>query len=149
MKTNKTAPTHLLEARVAQILNARELVINIGESSGVKQGMKFAVLSESPTEIRDPVTNELLDTIDRVKVKVRASEVRPKVTVCKTYLVRTIPGGPLYANFPVLRLGDLTKPPEKVVDTLKAADKDLPAPLSPEESYVKIDDRVIQLIEDE
>jgi hypothetical protein len=99
MKTNKTAPTHLLEARVAQILNARELVINIRESSGVKQGMKFAVLSESPTEIRDPVTNELLDTIDRVKVKVRASEVRPKVTVCKTYLVRTIPGGPLYANF--------------------------------------------------
>jgi hypothetical protein len=143
-----TADTQPLQARVAQILNARELVINIGELAGVKHGMKFAILSESPTEIRDPETNELLDTIDRVKVKVRANEVRPKVTVCKTYLVRTIPGGPLYANLGI-RFGDLTKPPEKVVDTLKAVDKDLPAPLSPEESYVKINDRVIQITEDE
>src|SRR5438309_2069601 len=111
--------------------------------------MRFAVLFESPTEIRDPETNELLDTNDREKVRVRASEVRSKVTICRTYLVRTIPGG----SFHISRLAapdlvNLAKeflPPQKIVDTLRATDKDLPAPLSPEESYVKINDRVIQI----
>jgi hypothetical protein len=141
-----------LEARVAQILTARELVINIGQDQGVMLGMIFAILSESPTEIRDPESGEVLDSIDREKVRVRASEVRKRITVCKTFLVRTIrSGGPLYSGRGVpslAALADLTRPPEKVVDTLRAADKDLPAPLSEDESYVKINDRVIQILGD-
>jgi hypothetical protein len=140
-----------LQGRVAQILNERELVINIGENGGVRQGMKFAVLSESPTEIRDPETDEVLDVIDREKVRVRAREVRPKVTICKTYLVRTLAAGRLFPEIGGSLMETLAefRGPTKVVDTFRASDKDLPAPLSAEESYVKINDRVIQIMDDE
>lgn len=137
-----------IEGKVAQILNARELVINVGEESGVVEGMKFAVLSESPTEIRDPETGELLDTLEREKVRVMASEVRRRVTICRTYVTKVIPAGKF--SRPRFRLPDLTEfeAGKTIVETLKAQDKDFPAPLSPEESYVKIKDPVIQVLED-
>jgi len=117
-----------LTGRVAQILNARELVINIGADSGVTEGMKFAVMSRSPTEIIDPDTNTVLDTVDREKVRVRASEVRPKITICKTYVVRTIPGRSGYSGYSGLldtlnKLGTSiaeAQPERKVIDTLRA-----------------------------
>jgi len=147
---------------VAQILNARELVINIGAEAGVTEGMKFAVMSKAATKITDPETDELLDEIDREKVRVRASEVRPKITICKTYVVRTIPGRPGYSGFSGFSATDalmnITKqlevlhkpePERKILDTLRADERDLPPPLSEAESYVKRGDRVIQVIEDE
>ncbi|HBB86564.1 MAG TPA: hypothetical protein DC047_02990 [Blastocatellia bacterium] len=158
MSSSETTPVRQsrpIQGRVAQILNARELVINIGAEAGVTKGMKFAVMSKSPTEIRDPETQEVLDTVDREKVRVRASEVRPKITICRTFLVRTIPGRPGYSGFSGIsnllegiRLSE-SVPERKVVDTLRADERDLPPPLSEEESYVKIGDRVIQIIEDE
>ena len=141
----------ILQGRVAQILNARELVINIGLDQGVKPGMKFSVLSETPVEIHDPESGELLDVVDREKVRVQATEVRSKITICKTYVKRTFGGGALYSSdvlSSVARAADLFRPPIEVIDTLKATDKSLPPPLSPEESYVKINDRVV-LISDE
>lgn len=133
-----------LEGRVAQILNERELVINIGADKGVSLGMKFAVLVETPTEVRDPITSELLDVLDREKVRVEASEVRPRVTVCKTYKVLRTRGGPLYGSF-----GSLYDAPREATETLRAKDSSLPRPLAPEESYVKINDRVIQIADDD
>jgi hypothetical protein len=154
--TDKAVDTPL-KGRVAQILNARELVINIGRAAGVKSGMKFAVLSETPMEIRDPESKEVLDVIDREKVRVEASEVRAKITICRTYRQKTIPGGPLYISTltslkniaGVLGGGgtDLYKPPEATPETLKAEDASLPPALSPQESYVKINDRVVQVTE--
>lgn len=138
-----------LEGRVAQILNARELVINIGSENGVSPKMKFAVLSEQPLEVRDPDTGEVLDVIDREKVRVEASEVRPKISICRTYRIKRIGGGALHAtSLPsVVNVASLFEPPREIQETLEAKDSSLPPPLSPEESYVKIKDRVIQVSE--
>jgi hypothetical protein len=130
-----------LEGRVAQLLNARELVINIGAKAGVKPGMKFAVLSETPLEIVDPGTKEVLDTVDRQKVRVEAHEVRPRVSICRTYRTRTTPGWRVGA------LEEMLRRSEEVVETLRAEDSALPPPLSPEDSYVKINDRVVRIDE--
>lgn len=152
-KVETTTKPQRIEGRVAQILNARELVINIGQDNGVLEGMKFAILSEAPTEIRDPETGELLDTIDREKVRVKASEVRSKITICKTFVVKEIAGGKLHSSavealFGVGTIAHELRPPRSIVETLKAEDKDFLPPLSPEESYVKIKDRVIQILDD-
>ncbi|MCY2952951.1 MAG: hypothetical protein NTU53_13395 [Planctomycetota bacterium] len=126
-----------IKGRVARVLSERELVINIGSDAGVKQGMRFAVLSETPLEIRDPSTNDVLDLIDREKVRVEAQEVRSRVTVCKTYRIKG--GVSLRASLGFLEaLGGRAE-----VETLRANDASLPPPLAPEESYVKINDRVI------
>jgi hypothetical protein len=139
--TSKPA-ANKIECRVAQILNARELVINRGVAHGVTVGMRFAVLAEKPLEIVDPETNTVAGVVDREKVRVEASEVRDKFTICRTYRTKRVPGGALYG---VLRLG-LDDPPHDVPETLAAKDSSLPPPLKPEESYVKTNDRVIQLL---
>src|ERR1700728_922295 len=89
-ETAKGASENKLTGRVAQILNERELVINIGSQAGVSNGMKFAILAEAPLKIIDPVTKELLDTIDRTKVCVKAHEVKPKVSICSLAMARIV-----------------------------------------------------------
>lgn len=138
--------TALLQGKVAKILNEREVAINLGQSQGVKKGMRFAILAPTPEEIRDPETNELLDIVDRAKVFVRATEVREKITICSTY--RTIkPAGGRFGS--ALDFGRLFDRPKEVPETLRVDDSSQPAPLSPEESYVKIGDRVKQVVDAE
>lgn len=144
MSENKPEKTQI-EGRVAQIINARELAINIGSKDGVRPKMKFAVLAESPIEVRDPGTQEVLDYIDREKVRVEASEVRDRITICRTYRVRHIPGGSLSGATVFGSMIDAMRPAVKITETLEAKDSSLPPPLSPEESYVKINDRVVQI----
>ncbi len=131
--------TAMLQGKVAKILNEREVVINIGKMHGVQKGMKFAILAPTPEEICDPETGELLDVVDRPKVTVQATEVREKITICSTYKTRTIGGG-FYSP-----LSGLFDPPRRIPETLSVKDSSLPAPLSPEDSYVKAGDRVKQV----
>jgi hypothetical protein len=132
-----------LEGRVAAIVSVREVAINIGQAEGVTDGMVFAILAESPLPIRDPLTKKTLGQIDREKVRVKATEVYEKFAICRTFeTYRT--GG--------LLLGDFTNfmgVSQERVRTLKVEDSELPPPLSPEESYVKIGDRVRQASSDE
>ncbi len=99
----------ILSGLVAQIINSRELVINIGKNDGVQVYMKFAVFAETPLEIYDPETQELLDTVEREKIRVEVTHVRERIAICGTYR------------------------------------KVLPEPLSPEEGYIKIGDRVLRV----
>lgn len=126
-----------LEGRVATILNARELVINIGCDMGVEEGQVFAVLADKPVEVRDPRTQEVLDSIDREKTRVKATEVRERITICRTY--RGVGGfGPVNLAEAMRRFSGQFEP-----ETLRATDNDKLPPLSEAESYVKINDRVV------
>ncbi len=145
-ENNTPATNKRVEGRVAQILNERELVINIGSEMGVKRGMKFAILAPKPLEIVDPETKVVLDHLDREKVRVAATEVRPKVTVCKTYKTRIV-GGIDLRGFSAMR--EAMTPLHEEVETLRATNSSFPPPLSPEESYVKINDRVVQVLDDD
>ncbi len=140
----QNAMVHPISGLVAQILNERELVINVGSTSGVKVGTTFAVLAQSPLEITDPVSKQVLGTIDREKVRVRAMDVQAKITICRTYRTFKTPAGPLF--YPLGRLG-LGDPPKEIPETLRASESSLPKPLSPEESYVQIKDRVVEVTE--
>lgn len=145
---SESKPDSRLTGRVAEILNAREIVINIGLAHGVERGMKFAVLAEAPIEIVDPTTHEVLDVIDREKVRVEASEVRERITICRTFRTRTI-GGKAGAMGDIMRQAiEMQRmyeyePPKKVFETLRVEDSQFPPPLDPDESYVQINDRVI------
>ncbi|CAN5899405.1 hypothetical protein BH23PLA1_BH23PLA1_08640 [soil metagenome] len=134
-----------LSGRVAEILNERELVINLGRERGVKPGMKFAVLAAEPKEIRDPETGDLLDVLDREKVRVAAMEVRDKIAICKTYGINTEIANIfslIYKSSNLFKLIDLTP---KEAETLRVKDDPQLQTLAPEESYVKIGDRVVQI----
>lgn len=131
-----------LVGRVAQVLNARELVINIGSDAGVKPGARFAVLAEAPLEVKDPQTGQVLDTVDREKTRVEASEVRERITVCRTY--RMIGTPPLFDLSPLASVSLAVRGNQRP-ETLHVEDSSLPPPLPERQSYVKINDRVIQV----
>lgn len=128
-----------LEGKVAQVLNEREVVINRGRDHGVTEGMKFAILTENPIEVIDPDSGDSLGLIDREKIRVQAAEIHDNFSICTTYETRTIGGGALSA----LDVDVLFGPRRKVLQTLKSSE--YPKPLSPEESYVKVGDRVREL----
>ena len=134
--TGKT-PKAPLEGRVASILNARELVINIGSKAGVERGQKFAVLAGTPIQVKDPGSGAILDEIDREKIRVEAHEVRAMITICRTYRMM----GGFALRMPSSRFAELFAPSRP--ETLRADDSEKLPPLSEEESYVKINDRVV------
>ena len=122
-----------LRGRVAQVLNEREFVINIGSKHGIEVGMYFAVLSEDSLPILDPNTGEELGRIERDKVRVKAVEVQERLSICRTYKTYTT-GLYLSAG----SLASLLGPMETRVETLSTTKEARPKPLSPEESYVQI-----------
>ncbi|MDA8125386.1 MAG: hypothetical protein M0009_09385 [Deltaproteobacteria bacterium] len=137
-----------IEGRVAAILNAHELAINIGSDAGVVLGMKFAILAESPMIVKDPITGKVLDQIDREKVRVEATEVRPMIAICRTFRIKHIAGGPLSTNSLIeFMSGKLTAPAREIPETLRLEDSSVPPPLPEEDSYVKVKDRVIEVTE--
>lgn len=129
--------------QVAGIINERELTINVGSKNGVVGGMKFSVMAKEPIEVYDPVTKDKLGIIDREKVRVMASEVKEKFSICKTFRK--------WASMRVslATIGNIFAGPTERHETLKVDDSSLPPQLSEEESYVKIGDRVIQIIEED
>ncbi len=46
--------------QVADILNEREVVINLGSNYEIQVGMRFAILDELVYEVKDPDTGEIL-----------------------------------------------------------------------------------------
>jgi hypothetical protein len=134
-----------LEGKVATIVSVREVAINIGQAQGVAEGMVFAILAQSPLAIKDPSTGKTLGQIDREKVRVKATEVYDKFAICRTYeTYRT--AGLLDPSFGTM-FRSLSISQDRV-RTLKVEDSELPPPLSPEESYVKVGDRVRQVVDD-
>jgi hypothetical protein len=141
----------LLRGQVANVLNEREVAINLGASQGIRPGMKFRILAKEPTLVTDPSTNEQLGEIDRVKANVKVTEVFERFSVARTYETYEVnvggTGAPLFdlsSTFSVLV-------PRKVVTrvkTLRVDESDLPGDLSSEESIVKVGDRIVQIADE-
>ena len=125
----------LIEGKVAQILNSRELVLNKGDEHGVRAGMVFEILAPQGEDIRDPVTDEVLGSVERPKVVVRIVQVEPKLAVARTFRSRRRNVGGSDASRSWMRLFE---PPKYVTeyDTLKTSERTW-EDLSEEESFVK------------
>jgi hypothetical protein len=76
-----------IEGAVAQVLNARELVINRGRLHGVTRGACFSVLSSDRrlVDIKDPDTKEVLGSITREVLQVKVVDVLDNMCIAKTF----------------------------------------------------------------
>jgi len=143
--TDETAKKkELIQGKVAAVVNERELAINVGKKSGVRVGMKFKVLTDNPTEIRDPETNDVLGYIDREKVRVKAVDVQESFSICRTYEIYIIGGQ--WHN--LMNATDMFAPPREEPETLEADSSALIPPVATQERYIKKGDRVVQIFND-
>ena len=138
-----------IRGKVAQILNTRELAINMGSEDGVTLDMYFDVMNPKGTDIEDPDTGEILGSIERSKVRVKISRVETRLSIASTYKSRKINiggqggGHSIGSNL----LSQFLAPPKWVTkyETLKTQEKTW-EDLDEKESYVKIGDPVVQVI---
>jgi hypothetical protein len=125
----------MIRAKVAKIIDARTLVLNKGLSDGVEVGMRFAVLNRNGAEIKDPVTGEVLDSVDVEKT------VKERVAVARTYRK--------YGGRDGLSvLGSFAARPAKV-ETLKTDEATYKEEMSERDSYVKVGDDAVQVAGEE
>jgi len=133
--------------KVARVLNTREIAINLGVKDGVTIGMYFDVIDLQYEDIRDPDTDEVLGSIERPKVRVQVIQVQEKLSLATTYRsTRVNTGG---RDF--LSLGPFARslmPPNWVTkyETLSKIEENRDV-LDEEDSYVKVGDPVVQVIE--
>jgi hypothetical protein len=136
-----------IRAKVARILNSREIVISAGSKNGVEIGMHFDVLDPKGEDITDPDTGEVLGSILRPKVRVKITKVQECLSVASTYKKKTINiggQGEIFGD-----LGNLSRsllPPKYIekYETLKTDEKTW-EDLSEEESFVKTGDPVVEV----
>ena len=75
--------TGAIEGKVTNILNKRELAMNVGRKDGVKENMRFKVVYNLP--VRDPDTGEELGEINREKIRVKVFQVEERFSLARTY----------------------------------------------------------------
>lgn len=136
-----------IEGKVAQVLNRREVALNVGSSSGVVPGMKFAILNKRALNIRDPDTREPLGSIDLPKALVKVVRVNDKVSVARTFRTtkRNIGG-----DFSLGLRRALEQPRwVEVPETLKVDEHSYQQEIEEKDSIVKIGDPVVEIRGDE
>lgn len=133
-----------IRGKVAEILDNRELVLNIGNEDGVEVGMKFSISSGQGREITDPDTGVVIGSVDVPKTIVKVVQVNgPHLAVARTF--RTIAGTPSLASLLSPRIyGQPNR-----TETLKVEPgTSLKAAMSDEEAYVKRGDIAVSTEED-
>lgn len=135
-----------IEGKVAAILNERELVINRGAETGVKENMKFKVMAPELV-VADPDTGGRLGTFSREKVRVKIAEVHPKYSVARTYETYKVNVGG--SGLPTVYFERLLPRQEVTrVRTLRPDDTATFGPIDEASSIVKIGDPVVQVEDD-
>ena len=135
-----------IRGKVAQILNSREVVLNIGSHEGVEPHMHFDILDAGSQDIRDPDSGEVLGSLNRPRVRVRITHVQSLLSVATTYRkTKTNIGGTGSGPY----LGALSRSllPEQWVtkhETLEAKKSGFDT-LDEEDSIVKVGDLVVQV----
>ncbi len=71
-----------IQGKVAKILDASRLIVNVGRQSGVKEGMLFVILALGD-EVVDPDTGESLGEWEVPKGYVRATHVQDRLATCE------------------------------------------------------------------
>lgn len=137
-----------IRGKVAQILNSRELVINVGERHGVVADMYFDILDPKGEDITDPDTQEILGSLARPKVRVKITKVQERLSIATTFRKEKINIGGQGANID-FGFTRFLMPPTWITkyETLKTSEATW-EDLDEEKSYVKTGDPVIQVAEE-
>jgi hypothetical protein len=130
--------TERIEGKVAQLLSARELVINRGAEAGVKVGMRFAVLDSNAPEVVDPETGQSLGKVDVAKTLVKVVRIFPHMSVARTF--RTYETGGAFASLMAR---------EKYVERIGSTEENLAHPDLSEPANVEVGDRAVQAVGEE
>ncbi len=73
-----------IRGKVAQILDSRQVVLNVGSADHVSEGMMFKIIDPKGEQIRDPDSNQVLGSVESTRAFVRVIQVQDKLSVATT-----------------------------------------------------------------
>lgn len=79
-----------IKGRVIRIIDAKTLVINLGQTDGISYENIFSVLA-TPEQVVDPVSKEELGLITIVKVRVKPTKISERFTIATSQWTRSSP----------------------------------------------------------
>lgn len=82
----------MIEGRIIRIFSDEEVLLNVGKTDGVEEGIEFVVYSQGEPVV-DPITGEDLGPLETVKGRVKVTHVMPKMSGASTltYRITTSP----------------------------------------------------------
>ena len=140
----------LIKGKVAKIVDSREMVINVGQHSGVTIDMRFNILSPKRQDIKDPDSQEIIGSIERVKIRVKVTKVHDQISIARTYRKRKVNVGGVGTLPSIDSWRDIIDPPKWIDQTeiIKTRESTLEQ-IKEQEDYVKIGDLVVQVLGDD
>lgn len=140
--------TQPIAGKVASVVNDRTVLINRGVKDGVETGMIFKIFGPDQIEVRDPDTEEVLESVTLVKVLVKVVDVSDRISVARTYRVTRKNVGGL--GFSVNSIARMFEPPkyEETIETLRF-DPTKGREMYDGESVVSVGDSVLSLADGE
>ena len=142
-----TTRTEPIRGKVARIINAREVVLNIGQDQGVRVGMSFDILTPRGLDIRDPDTGENLGSFQRAKNRIRIIQTQDRLSLASTYRSKSVADALSKAFFGTSALHTATSR-ENRFETLRTG-RDTWEDLPDDDSYVSEGDPVVQVFLDD
>jgi hypothetical protein len=142
-------PAVPIAGQVAELLTERDLVINRGADHGVSAGDRFKIINPRGTQIRDPETNELLGSVELVKVIVKVVSVQQKLSVARTFKTLDVAATGflgLSAHSLANVAASLGTPGGSRVETLRSDEKFAQEDMDESQSYVKRGDPAVQIV---
>lgn len=144
---------HIIEGKVARLLTERDLVINRGKANGVTVGMRFKILNQNGRAIRDPDSQEIIGSVEIVKVVVKVVEVQENLCVARTFKTIRVEGTGLLGNLMGTSgtggLSSMGTTGSTRIETLRSTEKFLDQEISETESYVRTGDPAVQVVSGE
>lgn len=133
-----------IRGKVAAILSARELILNVGSEDGVEIGMRFVILNSKGVNITDPDTEEIIGSVEVPKTVVKVVRIDSEhLSVARTF--RTVRGTPgFFAG-----VSAISGTPDRLETLDVASGGSLRAELPEEDSYVKRGDVALSTRGDE
>lgn len=136
-----------IRGKVAEILTTRELAINVGSTHGVQANMLFDVYDNQTKHIVDPDTTETLGVLQRLKVRVKVTDVYERFSLATTFRKTVVNEGGGLALGPI---ASMLLPAKRVTkyETLSGKNRGWNE-LSEIDSYVSKGDPVVQVVDPE
>ncbi len=94
-ETEALDPQRYRDGRIAHIVDSQTVIINRGQSDGVRKGMKYTVVQRI-SDIRDPDNDEVLaDHLSIPKAGIFVTQVFDRMSLCMSAAERVTIGFPL------------------------------------------------------
>ena len=114
-------------------MNSTDLALNKGSDAGVEVGMKFAILSNAGADIKDPLTGEVLDSVEIAKTVVKIINVKPRVSIGRTF-----------RKMESFGIGNILAGGTTRSETLKSDESTVQQELDPSKAKVKYGDEAVE-----